>query len=63
MVVIRKNKLSFYLYDGTGNPWAGHINVIAPPRITLKACELAIDGNFGRALETGSTKMKFQTIK
>ena len=43
-----------YLYDGTGNPWAGHSNVIAPPRIILNACESANDGNFGRVLATGS---------
>lgn len=43
-----------YLYDGTGNPWAGHSNVIAPPRYILNVCESASDGNFGRALATGS---------
>lgn len=43
-----------YLYDGTGNPWAGHSNVIAPPRAILNACKSANDENFGRVLATGS---------
>lgn len=43
-----------YLYDGTGNPWAGHSNVIAPPSAILNACKSANDENFGRVLATGS---------
>lgn len=43
-----------YLYDGTGNPWAGHSSVIAPPSAILNACKSANDENFGRVLATGS---------
>lgn len=51
-------KRSLYLYNGTGNPWAGHSNVIAPLRYTLNVCESASDGNFGRELATGSMKIR-----
>lgn len=48
---------SNYLDNGTGNPWAGHRRVIAPPSIALNVCESAIVGNFGRALPIGSAEV------
>ena len=48
------NSFLFYLNEGVGEPWAGHVNEIPSPADILKADRSTMEENFGLADPTGS---------
>jgi hypothetical protein len=46
--------IQFYLNEGVGEPWAGHVNEIPSPADILKADRSTIEENFGLADPMGS---------
>ena len=48
----------FYLWDGTGNPWAGHRSLIFLYEKVDMPMRFSKFGNFGLTLPTGSVHFK-----